>query len=176
MRIIPSYDNFFYLFQPIHPNYLFNLIIIKFPKGIFKYFLIFLIFSFLFANVQVLLRNLGNVNLYFYFTIWPSILFSATPLMVFIFFIYLLKRRYTFHLFHFPLFIPVLLGIFNFLYFHFFLSRPEQLSNISDFIANGWDKEVIIGYFEVSLIRIIRHSIGFISGLYLLNIYRDFKK
>ena len=151
-------------------------IIIKFPKGIFKYFLIFLLFSFLFANAQVLLRNLGNVNLYFYFTIWPSILFSATPLMVFIFFIYLLKRRYTFDLFHFPLVIPILLGIFNFLYFHFFLSRPEQLSNISDFFSNGWDKEVIIGYFELSLTRIIRHSIGFISGLYLLIIYRDFKK
>lgn len=151
-------------------------LIIKFPKGIFKYFLIFLLCSFFFSNVQLLFRNLGNVNLYFYVTIWPSILFSATPLVVFIFFTYLLKRKYTFHLFHFALFIPILLGIFNLLYFHFFLSKPEQLSNISDFIAKGWDKEVIIGYFEVSLIRIIRHSIGFISGLYLLNIYRDFKK
>ena len=150
-------------------------IILRFPKGIFKYFLIFLLFSFFFSNVQLLFRHLGNVNLYFYFTIWPSILFSATPLVVFLFFIYLMKGKYTFHLFHFPLFIPILLGISNLLYFHFFLSRPEQLSNISDFIAKGWDKEVFIGYFRVGLIRIIRHSIGFISGLYLLKIYNDFK-
>ena len=150
-------------------------IILKFPKGIFKYFLILLLFSFFFSNVQLLFRILGNVNLYFYFTIWPSILFSATPLMVFLFFIYLMKGKYTFHLFHLPLFIPILLGILNFLYFQFFLSKPEQLSNISDFIAKGWDKEVFIGYFRVSLMRIIRHSIGFISGLYLLKIYNDFK-
>ena len=149
--------------------------ILKFPKGIFKYFLIFLLFSFFFSNVQLLFRILGNVNLYFYFTIWPSILFSATPLMVFLFFIYLMKGKYTFHLFHFPLFIPILLGVLNFLYFHFFLSKLEQLSNISDFIAKGWDKEVFIGYFNVGLIRIIRHSIGFISGLYLLKIYNNFK-
>ena len=149
--------------------------ILKFPKGIFKYFLTFLLFSFFFSNVQLLFRNLGNVNLYFYFTIWPSILFSATPLAVFLFFIYLMKGKYTFHLFHLPLFIPILLGILNFLYFHFFLSRPEQLSNISDFITKGWDKEVFIGYFRVALIRIIRHSIGFISGLYLLKIYNNFK-
>jgi AraC-like DNA-binding protein len=149
--------------------------ILKFPKGIFKYFLIFLLLTFFFSNVQLLFRNLGNVNFYFYFTIWPSILFSATPLVVFLFFIYLMKGKYTFHLFHLPLFIPILMGVLNFLYFHFFLSRPEQLSNISDFIAKGWDKEVFIGYFRVALIRIIRHSIGFISGLYLLKIYNNFK-
>lgn len=150
--------------------------IIKFPKGAFKIFLIFLYTSFFFSNVQVLLRNLGDVNLYFYFTLWPAILLNATPLVMFVFFIYLMKGKYTFHIFHLPLFIPVLLGIFNFLFFHFFLSRPEQLSNITAFIAKGWDKEVIMGYFGVSLMRIIRHSLGLISGLYLLKIYRNFQQ
>ena len=150
--------------------------IIKFPKGAFKIFLIFLYTSFFFSNVQVLLRNLGDINLYFYFTLWPAILLNATPLVMFVFFIYLMKGKYTFHIFHFPLFIPVLLGIFNFLYFHFFLSRPEQLSNITAFIAKGWDKEVIMGYFGVSLMRIIRHSLGLISGLYLLKIYKNFQQ
>lgn len=151
-------------------------IILKFPKGIFKIFLTFLYSSFFFSNIQVLLRNLGDVNLYFYFTLWPAILLNATPLVVFVFFIYLIKGKYTFHLFHFPLFIPIILGIFNFLYFHIFLTKPEQLINISDFIAKGWDKEVIMGYFGVSLMRIIRHSLGFISVLYLLKIYKNFQQ
>ncbi|MDP4699477.1 MAG: hypothetical protein NWS66_05980 [Saprospiraceae bacterium] len=114
--------------------------------------------------------------MYFYFTLWPAILFNATPLVVFIFFIYLIKGKYTFHLFHFPLFIPIILALFNFIYFHFFLSRPEQLSNINHFITKGWDKEVIMGYFGVGLMRIIRHSLGFISGFYLLNIYKKFQQ
>ncbi len=151
-------------------------IILKFPKGAFKIFLIFLYTSFFFSNVQVLLRNLGDVNLYFYFTLWPAILLNATPLVMFVFFIYLMKGKYTFHIFHFPLFIPILLGIFNFLYFHIFLTKPEQLINISDFIVKGWDKEVIMGYFGVSLMRIIRHSLGLISGLYLLKIYKNFQQ
>ena len=150
-------------------------IILKFPKGIFKIFLIFLYSSFLFSNVQVLLRSLGDINLFFYFSLWPAILLNATPLVVFVFFIYLMKGKYTFQIFHFPLLIPLLLGIFNFFYFHLFLSRPEQLANINEFIEKGWDKEVIMGYFGVSLMRIIRHSMGFISGLYLLKIYRDFQ-
>lgn len=147
----------------------------KFPDGVFKLFLTFLYASFFFCNVQVLCRNLGDVNLYFYFTLWPAILLNATPLIVFVFFIYLMKGKYTFHLFHFPLLIPLLLGIFNFVYFHTFLTRPEQLINIHEFIAKGWDKEVIMGYFGVSLMRIIRHFMGFISGLYLLKIYKNFK-
>ncbi len=147
----------------------------KFPDGVFKLFLTFLYASFFFSNVQVLCRNLGDVNLYFYFTLWPAILLNATPLIVFVFFIYLMKGKYTFHLFHFPLLIPLLLGIFNFVYFHTFLTRPEQLINIHEFIAKGWDKEVIMGYFGVSLMRIIRHFMGFISGLYLLKIYKNFK-
>jgi AraC-like DNA-binding protein len=150
--------------------------LLKFPKGIFKIFLTFLFASFIFSNLQLLCRNLGDVNLYFYFTLWPAILFNATPLVVFIFFIYLIKGKYTFHLFHFPLFIPIILALFNFIYFHFFLSRPEQLSNINDFITKGWDKEVIMGYFGVGLMRIIRHSLGFISGFYLLNIYKKFQQ
>ena len=150
--------------------------VLKFPKGVFKISLIFLYTSFFFSNVQVLLKNLGDVNLYFYFTLWPAILLNATPLVVFVFFIYLMKGKYTFHLFHFPLFIPVLLGIFNFIYFHIFLARPEQLSHITAFIAKGWDKEVIMGYFGVSLMRIIRHSAGFISGFYLLKIYWNYQQ
>ena len=150
--------------------------LLKFPKGIFKIFLTFLFASFFFSNLQLLCRNLGDVNLYFYFTLWPAILFNATPLVVFIFFIYLIKGKYTFHVFHFPLFIPIILALFNFIYFHFFLSRPEQLSNINDFITKGWDKEVIMGYFGVGLMRIIRHSLGLISGLYLLKIYKNFQQ
>jgi AraC-like DNA-binding protein len=68
------------------------------------------------------------------------------------------------------------LSIFNFLYFHFFLSKPEQLSNINDFITNGFDKEVTVGYVGVGLMRIIRHSISFISGFFLLNIYKKFQQ
>jgi len=151
-------------------------IILKFPKGAFKFFLTFLYVSFFFSNLQLLFRNIGNVDLYSYFTLWPSIIFNACPLVVFVFFVYLMKGKYRFHLLHFPLFIPSLLGVFNFFYFHFYLSRPEQLSNISDFITNGWDKEVYIGYFGVGLMRIIRHSLGFISGLYLLMIYKDFQQ
>ena len=150
--------------------------ILKFPKGAFKVFLTFLYFSFFFGNLQLLCRNIGDVNLYLYFTLWPAIIFNASPLVVFVFFIYLMKGKYTFHLFHFPLFFPIFLGIFNFLYFHFFLSRTDQLSNINDFIINGWDKEVIMGYFGVGLMRIIRHSLGFISGLYLLMIYKNFQQ
>ena len=148
----------------------------KFPKGIFKFFLIFLFASFFFSNLQLLIRSIGHAHLYYYFTLWPAILLNATPLVMFVFFIYLMKGKYTFHIFHFPLFIPILLGIFNFLYFHIFLSRPEQLSNITAFIAKGWDKEVIMGYFGVSLMRIIRHSLGLISGLYLLKIYKNFQQ
>ena len=163
----------------------FNLIILiisliwmlyKFPIGIFKFFLTFLFASFFFSNLQLLCRNLGDINLYYYFTLWPAILFNATPLVVFIFFIYLMKGKYTFHFLHFPLYIPIILAIFNFLYFHFFLSRSEQLSNISDFITKGWDKEVIMGYFGVGFMRIIRHSLGFLSVFYLLNIYKKFQQ
>ena len=150
--------------------------LLKFPKGIFKIFLIFLFASFLFSNLQLLCRNLGDINLYYYFTLWPAILFNATPLVVFIFFIYLMTGKYKFHFFHFPLYIPTILAIFNFLYFHVFLTKPEQLNNISDFITKGWDKEVIMGYFGVGFMRIIRHSIGFISVFYLLNIYRKFQQ
>ena len=150
--------------------------LLKFPKGIFKIFLTFLLSSFFFSNLQLLSRNLGDVHFYFYFTLWPAIFFNTTPLVVFVFFIYLIKGKYTFHFFHFLLFIPVILAIYNFLYFHLFLSRSEQLLNISDFITKGWDKEVIMGYFGISLMRIIRHSLGFISGLYLLNIYKKFKQ
>ena len=148
----------------------------KFPKGIFKFFLIFLFASFFFSNLQLLIRSIGHAHLYYYFTLWPAILLNATPLVMFVFFIYLMKGKYSFHIFHFPLFIPVLLGIFNFLYFHFFLSKPEQLSNITDFVTKGWDKEVIMGYFGVSLMRIIRHFLGLISGLYLLKIYWNFQQ
>ena len=150
--------------------------ILKFPNGVFKFFLTFLFVTFFFSNIQLICRDLEDVNLFFYFTLWPSILFNATPLVVFVFFIYLLKGKYTFHLFHFPLFIPLILSIFNFLYFHFFLSKPEQLANISDFITNGFDKEVTVGYVGVGLMRIIRHSISFISGFYLLNIYKKFQQ
>ena len=90
--------------------------LLKFPKGIFKIFLTFLFASFFFSNLQLLCRNLGDVNLYFYFTLWPAILFNATPLVVFIFFIYLIKGKYTFHVFHFPLFIPIILALFNILF------------------------------------------------------------
>ena len=150
--------------------------ILKFPNGVFKFFLTFLYVTFFFSNIQLICRDLEDVNLFFYFTLWPSILFNATPLVVFVFFIYLMKGKYTFHLFHFPLFIPLILSIFNFLYFHFFLSKPEQLANISDFIKNGFDKEVTVGYVGVGLMRIIRHSISFISGFYLLNIYKNFQQ
>ena len=150
--------------------------IFKFPNGVFKFFLTFLYVTFFFSNIQLICRDLEDVNLFFYFTLWPSILFNATPLVVFVFFIYLLKGKYTFHLFHFPLFIPLILSIFNFLYFHFFLSKPDQLSNINDFITNGYVKEVNIGYVGVGLMRIIRHSLGFISGFYLLNIYKNFQQ
>ena len=150
--------------------------ILKFPNGVFKFFLTFLYVTFFFSNIQLICRDLEDVNLFFYFTLWPSILFNATPLVVFIFFIYLMKGKYTFHLFHFTLFIPLILSIFNFLYFHFFLSIPEQLANISDFIKNGFDKEVTVGYVGVGLMRIIRHSISFISGFYLLNIYKNFQQ
>jgi len=164
---------------------LFNLIVLiisiiwmslRFPKGVFKFFLIFIYFSFFFGNVQLLFRNLGDANLFTYFTLWPSVIFNATPLVVFVFFIYLMKGKYTFHLFHFPIFIPFLFAIFNFFYFHLFLSRPEQLENINDFITNGWFKEVTMGYFGVGLMRIIRHSLGFISGFYLLKIFKDFQQ
>jgi len=164
---------------------LFNLIVLiisiiwmslRFPKGVFKFFLIFIYFSFFFGNVQLLFRNLGDANLFTYFTLWPSVIFNATPLVVFVFFIYLMKGKYTFHLFHFPIFIPFLFAIFNFFYFHLFLSRPEQLANINDFITNGWFKEVTMGYFGVGLMRIIRHSLGFISGFYLLKIFKDFQQ
>ena len=148
----------------------------KFPKGIFRLFITFLYFTFLFSNLQLLCRDIGNVDLYFYFTLWPTILFNATPLVVFVFFIYLMKGAYKYYLFHFLLFIPILFSIFNFIYFHFFLSKPEQLSNISDFITKGWDKEVIMGYFGVGLMRIIRHSMGFFSVIYLLNIYKKFQQ
>jgi AraC-like DNA-binding protein len=87
-----------------------------------------------------------------------------------------MKGKYTFHFLHFPLYIPIILAIFNFLYFHFFLSRSEQLSNIGDFITKGWDKEVIMGYFGVGFMRIIRHSLGFLSVFYLLNIYKKFQQ
>jgi len=149
---------------------------LRFPKGVFKFFLIFIYFSFFFGNVQLLFRNLGDANLFTYFTLWPSVIFNATPLVVFVFFIYLMKGKYTFHLFHFPIFIPFLFAIFNFFYFHLFLSRPEQLANINDFITNGWFKEVTMGYFGVGLMRIIRHSLGFISGFYLLKIFKDFQQ
>jgi AraC-like DNA-binding protein len=149
---------------------------LRFPKGVFKFFLIFIYFSFFFGNVQLLFRNLGDANLFIYFTLWPSVIFNATPLVVFVFFIYLMKGKYTFHLFHFPIFIPFLFAIFNFFYFHLFLSRPEQLANINDFITNGWFKEVTMGYFGVGLMRIIRHSLGFISGFYLLKIFKDFQQ
>jgi len=149
---------------------------LRFPKGVFKFFLIFIYFSFFFGNVQLLFRNLGDANLFTYFTLWPSVIFNATPLVVFVFFIYLMKGKYTFHLFHFPIFIPFLFAIFNFFYFHLFLSRPEQLENINDFITNGWFKEVTMGYFGVGLMRIIRHSLGFISGFYLLKIFKDFQQ
>ncbi len=151
-------------------------ILLKFPNGLFRYFLIFLYATFFFGNLQLLCRNIGDVDLYFYFTLWPTILFNATPLVVFIFFVYLMKGKYTFHLFHFPLFIPLIFSIFNFLYFHFYLSNSEQLSNINDFIANGYNKEVTMGYFGVGLMRIIRHSLSFISGFYLLNIYKKFQQ
>ncbi len=150
--------------------------ILKFTKGFFKFFLTFLYFSFLFSNVQLLFRNLGDVNLFLYFTLWPAVIFNATPLVVFVFFIYLMKGKYTFHFFHFPIFIPFLFALFNFFYFHLFLSRPEQLANINDFITNGWFKEVTMGYFGVGLMRIIRHSLGFISGFYLLKIFKDFQQ
>jgi len=164
---------------------LFNLIVLiisiiwmslKFPKGAFKFFLTFIYFSFFFGNVQLLFRNLGDANLFSYFTLWPSVIFNATHLVIFVFFIYLMKGKYTFHFFHFPIFIPFLFAIFNFFYFHLFLSRPEQLANINDFITNGWFKEVTMGYFGVGLMRIIRHSMGFISGFYLLKIYKDFQQ
>ena len=164
---------------------LFNLIVLiisiiwmslKFPKGAFKFFLTFIYFTFFFGNVQLLFRNLGDANLFTYFTLWPSVIFNATPLVIFVFFIYLMKGKYTFHFFHFPIFIPFLFAIFNFFYFHLFLSRPEQLANINDFITNGWFKEVTMGYFGVGLMRIIRHSMGFISGFYLLKIYKDFQQ
>ena len=150
--------------------------ILKFPNGFFKSFLTFLYFSFLFSNVQLLFRNIGDVNLFLYFTLWPAVIFNATPLVVFVFFIYLMKGKYTFHFFHFPIFIPFLFALFNFFYFHLFLSRPEQLANINDFFKNGWFKEVAMGYFGVGLMRIIRHSLGFFSGLYLLMIYKDFRQ
>ena len=150
--------------------------ILKFPNGLFRYFLIFLYATFFFGNLQLLFRNIGDVDLYFYFTLWPTILFNATPLVVFVFFIYLMKGKYRFHLFHFPLFIPLIFSIFNFLYFHFYLSRTEQLSNINDFITNGYNKEVTMGYVGVGLMRIIRHSASFISGYYLLNIYKKFQQ
>jgi len=164
---------------------LFNLIVLiisiiwmslKFPKGAFKFFLTFIYFSFFFGNVQLLFRNLGDANLFTYFTLWPSVIFNATPLVIFVFFIYLMKGKYTFHFFHFPIFIPFLFAIFNFFYFHLFLSKPEQLANINDFITNGWFKDVTMGYFGVGLMRIIRHSMGFISGFYLLKIYKDFQQ
>jgi len=150
--------------------------LLKFPKGIFRIFLTFLYFSFFISNFQLLCRNIGDTHLFLYVTLWPAILLNASPLVVFVFFIYLMKGKYTFHLFHFPLLIPILLGIFNLLYFHIFLSRPEQIQNINDFITNGWDKEVIMGYFGVGLMRLIRHSLGFFSGLYLLMIYKDFRQ
>jgi len=149
---------------------------LRFPKGVFKFFLIFIYFSFFFGNVLLLFRNLGDANLFTYFTLWPSVIFNATPLVVFVFFIYLMKGKYTFHLFHFPIFIPFLFAIFNFFYFHLFLSKLEQLANINDFITNGWFKEVTMGYFGVGLMRIIRHSLGFISGFYLLKIYKDYQQ
>jgi len=149
---------------------------LKFPFGVFKIFLTFLYISFFFSNIQLLCRNIGDVNLFLYFTLWPSIIFNATPLVVFVFFIYLMKGKYTIHLFHLPLFFPFLLAIFNFLYFHVFLSRPEQLANINDFIKNGWDKEVTMGYFGVGLMRISRHFLAFLSGLYLLKIYKNFQQ
>jgi len=164
---------------------LFNLIVLiisiiwmslKFPKGAFKFFLTFIYFSFFFGNVQLLFRNLGDANLFTYFTLWPSVILNATPLVIFVFFIYLMKGKYTFHFFHFPIFIPFLFAIFNFFYFHLFLSKPEQLANINDFITNGWFKDVTMGYFGVGLMRIIRHSMGFISGFYLLKIYKDFQQ
>jgi AraC-like DNA-binding protein len=149
---------------------------LKFPKGAFKIFLTFIYFSFFFGNVQLLFRNLGDANLFSYFTLWPSVIFNATPLVIFVYFIYLMKGKYTFNFFHFPIFIPFLFAVFNFFYFHLFLSRPEQLANINDFITNGWFKEVTMGYFGVGLMRIIRHSMGFISGFYLLKIYKDYQQ
>ena len=149
---------------------------LKFPKGAFKFFLTFIYFSFFFGNVQLLFRNLGDANLFSYFTLWPSVIFNATTLVIFVFFIYLMKGKYTFHFFHFPIFIPFLFAVFNFFYFHLFLSRPEQLANINDFITNGWFKEVTMGYFGVGLMRIIRHSMGFISGFYLLKIYKVYQQ
>lgn len=151
-------------------------IILKFPRGAFKFFLTFLYVSFFFSNLQLLFRNIGNVDLYSYFTLWPAIFFNAAPLVVFIFFVYLMKGKYKFHLVHLPLIIPPIFGILNFFYFHFFLSTSEQLSNISDFITNGYNKEVTMGYFGVGFMRILRHSLGFISGLYLLMIYKDFQQ
>lgn len=150
-------------------------VLLKFPKGFFHNFLVFLFSTFFFSNLQLAFKEIGDVQLYRFTTIWPSVLFSSTPLVVFIFFSYLMQGRYKFHLFHLPLLIPILIGLINLVFYHIFLTNEEQAENIKDFIKNGWDKNVNMGYFGVGFSRIMRHSIGFIYSLYLLKIFSKFR-
>lgn len=150
-------------------------VLFKFPKGVFHNFLVFLFSTFFFSNLQLAFKEIGDVQLYRFTSIWPSVLFSSTPLVVFIFFSYLMQGKYKFHLFHLPLLIPILICLINLGFYHFFLTHEEQVANIKDFIENGWDKNINMGYIGVGFTRIMRHFIGFIYGLYLLKIFSKFR-
>jgi len=112
-------------------------VLFKFPKGVFHNFLVFLFSTFFFSNLQLAFKEIGDVQLYRFTSIWPSVLFSSTPLVVFIFFSYLMQGKYKFHLFHLPLLIPILICLINLGFYHFFLTHEEQVANIKDFIENG---------------------------------------